>query len=142
MRLWKTCYIKAWSAIQIKNSLDFLNVKILYFGQSIVNDMSVKRLNNRKDNLLKSDAKFIFLPDDVKLSYWNLFNICLVFYNSMASPYRVAFHNTQTSTFLITWEWINDFIFFLDILISFRVSYYKIDGSLQLQQNLISLKYM
>ena len=37
---------------------------------------------------------------------------------------------------------MNDFIFFLDILISFRVSYYKLDGSLQLQQNLISLKYM
>ena len=77
-------------------------------------------------------------PENKHLFLWNLLNVLLVFYNCLASPYRVAFHSTESSMLLIAWEWFNELIFVVDILISFLTPIYNIDGTLQFNQNKIT----
>ena len=86
--------------------------------------------------------KYRIHPESKELFYWNLLNIFIIMYNSTASPYRVAFHSTVSSIWLIAWEWLNDFIFIFDIFVSFLTPYFNDDGTLQLNFDKIRSRYL
>jgi hypothetical protein len=142
LRLWRKCYLKLWSVVSVKAQLDFINTKIGFFGVSMGNDNSQGRIKERKIEKGIKSMKYRIHPESKELFYWNLLNIFIILYNSMASPYRVAFHSTVSSTFLIAWEWLNELIFLLDIFISFLTPYYNDDGTLQMTFSKIRSRYL
>lgn len=84
----------------------------------------------------------VFDPKGAFITLWRLLNFGLLFYNATATPFRVAFHTTPTSTALFVFETLTDFIFLLDIVITFLLPYERIDSSFETNHKKIARKYI
>jgi hypothetical protein len=73
---------------------------------------------------------------------WNLLNVGLLLYNATASPFRVAFHTTAASTLLLAFETLTDFIFLMDIFVTFLLPYERYDSSYETSLKKIARNYV
>ena len=84
--------------------------------------------------VIDPNSKFIIL--------WNFLNVGLLLYNATASPFRTAFHVTQASFLLLAFESISDFIFFIDIFVTFLLPYERYDSSYETNFKKIARNYV
>lgn len=85
----------------------------------VVNDRElINKLNNRD----KKTTVYIN-PMGTFIRFWRILNSSLLIYNATATPFRVAFHTTKTSSMLYVFELFTDSIFLMDILVSFLTPY-------------------
>ena len=85
----------------------------------VVND---KELINKLNNREKKTPVYIS-PMGTFIRFWRILNSTLLIYNATATPFRVAFHTTKTSSMLYVFELFTDIIFLMDILVSFLTPY-------------------
>ena len=81
-------------------------------------------------------------PTSKFIIFWNFLNVVLLVYTATASPFRTAFHTTPASFMLIATESISDFIFFLDIFVTFLLPYERYDSSYETNFRKIARNYI
>lgn len=59
---------------------------------------------------------------------WDLIIILLALYNSISVPLSVAFKVEETYVLFQIWEYVVDFLFFVDIIVNFLCSYIDREG--------------
>lgn len=84
----------------------------------------------------------IFNPKGKFIYNWHFLNATLILYNATATPFRVAFHTTATSSLLFSFEVLVDFIFFLDILVTSLTPYERFDSTYETRANKIVKRYI
>jgi hypothetical protein len=100
-----------------------VHTKVAYFGRNmVVNDKEMLlKLQMRSD---ASNEKTLYInPVGSFIRFWRLLNSGLLIYNATSTPFRVAFHTSKSSNLLISFELFMDFIFFIDIVLSFMIPY-------------------
>ena len=74
----------------------------------------------------KEQGKFIISITDPKKVYWDLYIIFLALYNAFSIPIEVSFEpEAMSGAGFTAINWIVDFCFLLDIIITFRTSYFN-----------------
>ena len=119
-----------------------VHTKVAYFGRNmVVNDKELMRkLQMRSDT--NNERKVYINPVGSFIRFWRLLNSGLLIYNATSTPFRVAFHTSKSSNFLVSFELFMDFIFFIDIVLSFMIPYQRIDGSYEENLNKIAKRYV
>lgn len=73
---------------------------------------------------------------------WDFLMIGLIVYTASYAPYRTAFMMPETSTLLWAVETALDFLFLIDIFVSFITPYERLDGTLECNYKKISRNYI
>ena len=122
MKLWKKAFYKASSAAVIINIFNDIQTKVGYFGRNMVvyDKEIIRKLKER--NKMVNNTVYI-KPKGLFVFYWRILNSALLIYNATATPFRVAFHTTETSDALFYFELCTDFIFLMDIVVTFMLPY-------------------
>lgn len=109
--------------------------------------MKKKSLNGyRNSSLLKSVSTFrytlyIFHPDGKFKIYWNALILLFTIYSILVEPYQMAFEVDQLRSLFIL-ELTIDFLFFIDMIISFFTGYYDEKLSVETSLKKIFLRYL
>lgn len=105
------------------------------YDADILKKQKIKQKNaNNVCMVISPQSRFILC--------WNLLNVGLLLYNATASPFRVAFHTTAASTFLLAFETLTDFIFLMDIFVTFLLPYERYDSSYETSLKKIARNYI
>jgi hypothetical protein len=116
--------------------LETIGTKMAFFGKNL----SVMR----KEKLIKKTNLQILVidPHSHFIRIWIMLIFFLLAYNAGATPFRVSFHTSPTSTGLFAFETMTDVVLFLDIIITFFTPYQRIDGSYENNNRKIARRYM
>lgn len=86
--------------------------------------------------------EYLFFPDMTFKKYWNFLIILLIFYVFIGMPWVTAFQDEQPWTNLFIFEVVVDFLFFLDILITFNSAYVDSNKVLVANRKKIVMNYL
>lgn len=86
--------------------------------------------------------KFLFYPETTFKKYWNFLVFLLIFYVFIGMPWVIAFENGLPWTGIFIFEVIVDFLFFVDILITFNSAYIGKDKQLVESRSEIAKSYV
>ena len=86
----------------------------------------------------------VLRQNDPRMSRWDLFIIILAFYNCFSIPFQTAFNPpVMDSVGFLVFNSCIDFCFFLDIVITFRTTYYDPNsGDEVFDKKTIATKYL
>lgn len=82
-----------------------------------------RRESSEIPDYLEGDS-YLFSPNSLFIKLWSVLIMILLLYTAIVVPYKLSFISTNDSEWLIT-DTIIDFIFFLDIFITFNSAYYN-----------------
>eukprot|EP00347_Sterkiella_histriomuscorum_P001244 403372776 len=93
---------------------------------------------------IQQDVKGIIRINDPRMSRWDLYIITLAFYNCFSIPFQTAFNpDIMDSAYFLIFNTCIDFCFFLDIMLTFRTTYYDpVSGDEIYDKKSIARKYL
>ena len=86
--------------------------------------------------------KYLFYPDTPFKKYWNFLVFLMIFYVFIGMPWVTAFENEQPWTKIFIFEVAIDFLFFIDILITFNSAYVNDDKDVVVDRREIAKNYI
>lgn len=112
-------------------------------GMSITEFQHLRKEKVKKNEVVELSNKFMIrYSSDFRL-YWDIWIIVLAIWNSIYIPYDIAFEpEASQNALMITFNALIDFNFLLDIVLTFRTTYYDKEGEEIFDWKLISKKYL
>jgi CRP-like cAMP-binding protein len=86
--------------------------------------------------------RFLFYPDTPFKKYWNFLVFLMIFYVLIGMPWVTAFENEQPWTRIFIFEATMDFLFFLDILITFNSAFVNDEKKVVVDRWVIARSYV
>ncbi|OQR89768.1 Voltage-gated Ion Channel (VIC) Superfamily [Achlya hypogyna] len=84
---------------------------------------------------------WVLHPQDKFIVEWQLTVALGIVYSTIMVPYRIGFNSDPTGQGLVV-DLVVDALFFVDILVSFRMAYYTAEHQLVVQSRTITLSYL
>lgn len=86
--------------------------------------------------------KYLFYPDTPFKKYWNFLVFLMIFYVFIGMPWVTAFENEQPWTKIFIFEVTIDFLFFIDIFITFNSAYVNDNKDVVVDRKEIAKNYI
>ena len=119
------------------------NVKQYLYNQITKSQNKDKNQDTPGWNKKKEDVRCIIYPTDHFKQKWDILIIACAAYNSFLIPFDVSFQPlTQKTRLFIVIDFIIDFLFFADIIVTFRSVFINDRGQEVNRAKLIALNYI
>ena len=133
-----------------------IKLRGLLFWKKVLNDIQEFGINSKKLNhphfihhnssissiYSHQSGKRLFYPETTFKKYWNFLVFLLIFYVFIGMPWVIAFENGHPWTGIFIFEVLVDFLFFIDILITFNSAYIGKDKQLVEDRTEIAKNYV
>jgi hypothetical protein len=112
-------------------------------GMSIVEFQNLRKEKQKKNVEVHLETKYIIRYSSNLRLYWDMWIIALAVWNALNIPVDIAYEpDISSHPFMIILNALIDFNFFIDIILTFRTTYYDKEGEEIFDWRKIAKKYL